>query len=525
MHPVFAKMNQLGRDNVPFLFILDYALKRPVVLPLSEVNPADIQYAIGRWDNLLHGRIDSSPLDFSFKPPGEQIFKEAFQQIQAEIHAGNTYLANLCFRIPIQINWSLDTIFAQAEAPYKLRYKNEFVFFSPETFVKIKQGQIATFPMKGTIDAAIPDARNVLLNDPKEDAEHATIVDLLRNDLSAVAKKVRLERYKYLNLVENNRGALWQMSSKITGDLPSDYPENIGTILRQLLPAGSITGAPKKKTTEIIDAVERHKRGFYTGIAGIFDNGQMDSAVMIRFLEKEGDSFFYRSGGGITSQSAWEKEYAELLKKVYIPVQPKNLLLETIRWEKGQFMHLGWHQQRFDESRTQIFGEKIPPISLEKLLYSSVQNYDFGEQTMKCRVLYDKKVERVEYHPYRPKAIHSLQCVYITQHPGSYKWEDRRFYMDLLAQKGDADEILIICDGRVTDISYANVALCDGVHWWTPALPILKGTSMRRLIDEGILKTKEIPVEELSTYQKLRIFNAMIPWEKAVEVKIEHIKI
>jgi len=303
---------------VPFLFILDYTLKKPMVIPLSEVNPAEIEYAFGRLDNMGVSSFARQPLIFNFTSPSKQTFGLAFRQVQNELHAGNTYLTNLCFKIPIQTNWSLKTIFVQAKAKYKLRYKDKFVFFSPETFVKIANGKIATFPMKGTIDAATPNAKEVLLNDPKEDAEHATIVDLLRNDLSAVAKKVRLKEFKFLDLVENHRGAIWQMSSRIEGVLPKDYEGKIGDIFNQLLPAGSITGAPKRKTLEIIQEVETDARGYYTGVAGIVDGDFVDSAVMIRFVEKEKEQYFYRSGGGITSQSEMEKEYQELLEKVYI---------------------------------------------------------------------------------------------------------------------------------------------------------------------------------------------------------------
>jgi len=525
MHPIFEKMNQLGRDNVPFLFILDYDLKSPIVIPLDEINPKDIQYSFGQYNNLVPVTTKPIPLDFKFTPPKKQDFRIAFDMIQSEIYAGNTYLTNLCFRVPIQLNWSLDTLFAQANAKYKLRYKDQFVFFSPETFVKMDRHKIATFPMKGTIDATIPNAKQQLLDDPKEDAEHATIVDLLRNDLSGVAKKVRLIDYKYLDYVENHQGALWQMSSKISGDLPLDYRFNIGSIFNHLLPAGSITGAPKTKTLEIIQEAEKNTRGYYTGVSGVVAGGYVDSAVMIRFVEKENEQYFYRSGGGITSQSEMEKEYDELLKKVYIPVErPTQLLLETIRLQNGKFAHLDRHQIRLNRSHKAVFGVDVEPIDLQKVLAESMSKYDFGSQLMKCRVVYGEKIERIEYIPYREKKISTLQCVYIVEHDEFHKWEDRHFYDVLLAQKGEADEVLIIRDGYVTDISYANIALFDGVEWWTPDFPILEGTTSLRLQEERVISGKRIDVKDLYSYQKLRIFNAMIPWENALEIDIKNIK-
>ena len=85
------------------------------------------------------------------------------------------------------------------------------------------------------------------------------------------------------------------------------------------MPAGSISGAPKKKTIEIIDEVEGYERGSYTGIFGIFDGNDLDSGVMIRFIEKDGAEMYYKSGGGITINSIAENEYNELIDKVYVP--------------------------------------------------------------------------------------------------------------------------------------------------------------------------------------------------------------
>ena len=96
--------------------------------------------------------------------------------------------------------------------------------------------------------------------------------------------------------------------------------QHLGEILFKLLPAGSITGAPKKKTMEIIAEAEGYDRGFYTGVMGYFDGKQLDSAVMIRFLEQTQQGLLFKSGGGITSQSVAENEYEELKQKIYVPI-------------------------------------------------------------------------------------------------------------------------------------------------------------------------------------------------------------
>ena len=95
---------------------------------------------------------------------------------------------------------------------------------------------------------------------------------------------------------------------------------NLGNILFSLLPAGSVTGAPKPKTVDIINETEIYSRGFYTGIFGYFDGRNLDSSVIIRYIEKQNDAMYFKSGGGITFLSDWEKEYHEMLNKVYVPI-------------------------------------------------------------------------------------------------------------------------------------------------------------------------------------------------------------
>jgi para-aminobenzoate synthetase component I len=177
--------------------------------------------------------------------------------------------------------------------------------------------------MKGTIDAMLPDAEKRLMDDPKELAEHYTIVDLLRNDLNMVSQKVRVNRFRYVEEIHTHRGRLLQTSSDISGILPNDYQQHLGDIMARLLPAGSVSGAPKKKTVEIIHSAENYERGFYTGVFGVFDGRTLDSAVMIRFIEKTANGLVFKAGGGITVNSRIEDEYQEMLQKVYLPLHRK----------------------------------------------------------------------------------------------------------------------------------------------------------------------------------------------------------
>ncbi|MCL4156794.1 UNVERIFIED_CONTAM: hypothetical protein GTU68_002836, partial [Idotea baltica] len=175
-------------------------------------------------------------------------------------------------------------IYHLAQAPYKLLFKDQFVVFSPECFIKILGNNIYTYPMKGTIDATLDEAQDKLMDSKKEMWEHNTIVDLLRNDLSIISQKVSVEKFRYVEKIKTHKGELLQTSTEIKGRLPDKWKENLGDYILRLLPAGSITGAPKNKTVEIINQLEITPRGFYTGVFGIFDGENLDSAISIRFI-------------------------------------------------------------------------------------------------------------------------------------------------------------------------------------------------------------------------------------------------
>ncbi len=315
------RMNRLGENGIPFLFIIDYEAKLPVVLPLGEAEEHEIFYDINGKGNFNYNKHKpAAPVELIPKAIDFRYYKPAFDRVIEETKRGNTYLLNLCFETELENKLSLYDIFSVSKAKYKLLFKNNFVLFSPEIFCRIQDGWIRTYPMKGTIDASVPNAKEKILNDPKERAEHATIVDLLRNDLSMIATKVQVERYRYLDKIHTSGKDLYQVSSSIKGRLPDDYKKTLGNILFRMLPAGSVSGAPKEKTTEIIRKVENFERGYFTGIFGYFDGRCLDSGVMIRFIECREDRCYYKSGGGITFQSKVRDEYMEMINKIYVPL-------------------------------------------------------------------------------------------------------------------------------------------------------------------------------------------------------------
>ena len=163
----------------------------------------------------------------------------------------------------------LKDIYCNSRALYKVWVKNRFVVFSPEIFVRMDEGMISSYPMKGTIDASVPDAERVILEDYKERSEHNTIVDLIRNDLNRVAERVDVKRFRYIDRLRVSRGEILQVSSEVTGRLTGDYYSRLGEIVFGMLPAGSISGAPKPSTLRIITQAERERRGFTRVFLGI----------------------------------------------------------------------------------------------------------------------------------------------------------------------------------------------------------------------------------------------------------------
>lgn len=315
---VRKRMNQSGRRREPFLFGVDFELTKGFFVP-SPLQQQDILFEVGGVTNV--SRMENTPRGKVFIPhpvSGEQYGKK-FDTVRRGLLRGDSFLLNLTVATALETDWTLEGIFHRARSPYRLLVPGEFVCFSPEIFARIGEGMILSFPMKGTIDASIEDAERVILEDYKEHAEHNTIVDLIRNDLNRVAEGVRVPRFRYIDRLHTSNGEILQVSSEVAGDLAGDYFSRLGDIVFELLPAGSISGAPKSSTLDIISRAEGEPRGYYTGVFGYFDGEKLDSAVMIRFIEQRDGRFYFRSGGGITINSDCRAEYEEVLAKVYLP--------------------------------------------------------------------------------------------------------------------------------------------------------------------------------------------------------------
>lgn len=518
------QMNAFGKKGQAFFFLIDYLKTKAEIHIPETLLESKIWVDFPNFCNRRQ-KLKTPVFNFFKSPKPFNEYQQGFEKVMKAILHGDSYLTNLTYPTPIETNLSIEAIYDHSHAKYKLKFKDQFVLFSPEPFISIEGNTIRSFPMKGTIDAGIPDAANKLMNNAKEIAEHNTIVDLIRNDLSMVAKKVRVEKFRYLEKIQTHARELLQTSSVISGKLPENWLENIGDLLFTLLPAGSISGAPKKRTLEIIEEAEGFSRGWFSGICGYFDGKNLDSAVMIRFIENQHGKLVFKSGGGITSFSEVTDEFREMADKVYVPIIKENqkdepVLFETLRIENRTIYYPEYHNRRMNESREDLFGIH-EPIDLEKEIKLPESLTD---GIYKCRVTYSQKITQIEIEPYHRPAIKSLKCITADKLEYDRKFANRSEIAALYAQRDNSDDILIIKDGLVTDTSFANIIFWDGQQWLTPDKPLLTGTTRARLLAEGKIKATSMKAAHFKLFSRARIINALNDLEESADILIGEIK-
>lgn len=318
---VIEAMNECGEQRCPFLFGLNFEMTEGFLVkqPLQESN---ILFQVNEIKNYLPAPAPAADFHLHIGSTGYESYKNKFDIAREGILRGDSFLLNLTEKTGIETSLSLKDIFLYSDSHYKLYLKDQFVCFSPECFVTIKDNEISAFPMKGTIDASVPDAEHILMDDYKEKCEHYTAVDLIRNDLCKISTEVRVKKFRYIDKVQTSSGCVLQTSSQVSGKLKDNWRSEVGTLLLSILPAGSICGAPKTATLNLIRKAEGEERGYYTGVFGYFDGENLDSGVLIRFIEKDSKdgSLYFRSGGGITVHSQIEEEYKEVREKIYLPI-------------------------------------------------------------------------------------------------------------------------------------------------------------------------------------------------------------
>lgn len=312
------QMNACGKTNKPFFFALNFDVTEGIFIE-NPLEQKEVLFEIRGKGN--KPKMEDRKLSYLFEPLpiGISNYESRFQKVHNALCKGLVSVINLTVRTPLQTDLTLFDVFAKSNSLYQVYVPNRFVCFSPEQFVKIADGKIYSNPMKGTTDASLPNAEEVMMRSDKELKEHTTVANMVKEELEAVSSDVYISRFRYVDRIKTQDGEILQTSSEVVGTLPADYQSHLGDIVFKLLPASSILGVPKEASKALIDAVEPESRGFYTGVCGYFDGNELNSGVLIRFIGQEDNQLFFHSGGGVTADSRCQSEYEEVLNKIYLP--------------------------------------------------------------------------------------------------------------------------------------------------------------------------------------------------------------
>jgi len=194
-------------------------------------------------------------------------------------------------------------------------------------------------------------------------------------------------------------------------------------------------------------------------------------------------------------------------------------LVESLKLKDGVVQNLEYHQTRMNRSMDELF-PNAARINLETAI-SIPENCTSG--VFKVRVLYGSSIEKIEIEPYTYRTIQSLKVVHHSSVDYHLKYTDRQILQELFARRGDCDDIIIIKNGLVTDSFAANLLFFDGETWFTPTTPLLKGTKRQFLLDQGVISEKEIREEEIRSFQKVGLINAMIDFEEMPVITVDQI--
>ena len=347
----------------------------------------------------IHETVQTEPIPLTYEPislpeswqelTSAEEYKAAIEQIHHHIRQGDTYQVNYTVQLQQKLTADPFAIYNRLVVEQNAHY-NAFIqhddvsiiSISPELFFKKDGDRLTTRPMKGTTNRGLTTETDLkqaqwLAQDQKNRSENMMIVDLLRNDMNRISK-IGSEDVKSLCQVEQY-STVWQMTSTIeTQLLPNS---SLSHVFQALFPCGSITGAPKIATMEIIKKVEKQPRGVYCGAIGILvPQGPSIFNVAIRTLQMEGTKAIYGVGGGITWDSNWEAEYEETKQKAAVLYRqnPKFDLISTARVHQGKLLFLEEHMKRLQES-SRYFDY---PFNAEKAHYqveALCQSLDFDK--------------------------------------------------------------------------------------------------------------------------------------------------
>ncbi len=510
--------------------------------------PNIVFYAFDKWlelpaydsENL---NIETQHADLEFEPEiTRDAYTENFNKIQEYIKNGDIYQVNLTHRLRCSTEAHSRELFLQillnntVESPIYMEGNDfEILSFSPEKFVTIENTLIKTSPIKGTCirgENKQTDEKNkqLLLENEKEKAELAMITDLLRNDIGKISKigSVRLVEERGLCRTPS----VWHTYSTITGELLVPQIE----ALISMLPAGSVTGCPKKRAIEIIDELEGKARGIYTGVIGTIEPGgeELDFNVVIRSIIKKGNDLYLQVGGGIVADSKEADEYQETADKAssFITCSAIAGVFETLRvYKGGKFFKEREHIRRLQSGADKIgLHIKYSEDEIVDMIYSTARKSEHEEQKLNIEVIAGKftiKSEKLELDRkiYNGVQCKSIECVRTMPEVKSLPFLQSHTSHSKARASGCFEAILKDRSGEIYEGAYSNVFwFKDGVLY-TRESGVLLGITRATILDISPFETKFETININDLYKADEVFLTSSLKEIVPVVKIDEYKI
>lgn len=458
---------------------------------------------------------------------GREEYLSAVARIRQWLAAGDTYQINYAFPMRAAIYGDPYELFSRLYASQPTDFtayvnagRFNILSLSPELFFRLEGDRLETRPMKGTAQRGLSyedDCARALelRQSAKERAENVMIVDLLRNDLGRISRigSVRVE-----DLFKAERyDTLWQMTSSITSDTDASLPE----IFAALFPCGSVTGAPKLRSMEIIRELEPRPRGVYCGSVGWMAPGrqaQFNVGIRTMTIDTDTGEATYSVGSGITWDSAPSAEYDECLLKARVlnHVRPPFELLESLLWDEGYFL-LEKHLRRLSNS-ADYFGIPLDLEAIKQRLAEIARTLPGAQHKIRLRVTrsgaahIDSCIARP---PGRFKVGLALKPIDSTDPFLYHKTTHRSHYDALRLARPKLDDVILWNEhGEITESTIANVVVKRAGAWLTPPVSsgLLPGVMREHLLQAGEISEAVITKEDLAQAESIALINSVRKW-------------
>ena len=480
----------------------------------------------------VHDKVETSPIPLTYEEvdlPSNWIeltsaedYEKAIAQIHHHLRQGDTYQVNYTVQLKQDLSANPFAIYnrmvVEQEAGYNAYVEHDemaVISMSPELFFEQNDRELTTRPMKGTTKRGLTDDEDLkeaawLEQDPKNRSENMMIVDLLRNDMNRISE-VGSEHVERLCQVEQY-STVWQMTSTIKSQLRPDV--DLVEIFRSLFPCGSITGAPKIATMEIIKNLEPQPRGVYCGTIGLLlPNGRRIFNVAIRTIQLHKGQAIYGVGGGITWDSTWESEYREVHQKaaVLYRKQARFKLITTGRVSQKSLLFEEQHLERLTKA-SRYFAYPFNPEDLRQKIEEECQVCD-ANQDYRLRITLSKSGEmelsRQILAPLSPSFCKAKLCLQEAdlQTPFTYFKTTHRPHLSI----GEQEIIYHNVAGELLETFIGNLVLKIAGELYTPptSLGILPGIYRQHLLETGQVEEKVLTLADLNQAEAVYGCNAV----------------